>query len=80
MTDNHPEPVLRLALEIDRDRISDFAARWIIEYADAGECGLAYDTFIYEIENGTYTPSPEALTLIKNAAVIMNISFPNKSA
>ncbi|PNG59460.1 MULTISPECIES: hypothetical protein [unclassified Variovorax] len=76
----HPENLLKEALVIDRSRLSDESANWIAEYTQVGECGLAYDTFVYEIETGQYDPSERALALIQEAALAMGIKYPAKSA
>ena len=77
---SHPENLLKEALLIDRSRLSDDSAKWIAEYIHAGECGLAYDTFVYEIETDQYDPSERALTLIKRAGLALSIEYPAKSA
>lgn len=72
----NPEPALREALSIDHDRLGDFARRWIRAYLNAGESGLAYDTYIFALKEGMYRPSPEALALIGAAGAIMDRELP----
>ena len=74
------ENLLRDVIHIDRKLLTIEAINWVLEYCDAGECGLAYDTFVYEITTGTYCPSPTALTRIKDAAAAMGLLYPSNSA
>ena len=80
MNSQRPEILLKDALLIDRARLIENAVNWIVEYTDANECGLAYDTFLHEIEAGQYKPSERALALIKEAGLAMGIRYPAKSA
>jgi hypothetical protein len=76
----HPELLLIEALRIDRAHLSNLATRWIEEFSRVGECGLAYDVFLDEMEAGAYRPSGEALALIVEAASVMGIQYPAKSS
>lgn len=55
------------------------AVRYARLDAEHNECGLAYDAIIFEIENGFFSPSAEALEGIKEIAASMGIEYPKLS-
>ncbi|HSX93065.1 MAG TPA: hypothetical protein VLG41_09105 [Hydrogenophaga sp.] len=76
---SHPEPLLTRVLHINEALIDPGAAKEAQHFIEHGECGLGYDVLVFEIEEGRYMPTPEALELIKQAAVSMNLIFPGLS-
>jgi hypothetical protein len=79
MIPSNPEAFLLRTLSIDRALISPDTIREIEKFIEYGECGLAYDVFIFDIQDRRYIPSDEALNQIKLAATAMNIAFPKLS-
>lgn len=79
----HPidaEHALLMVLVVDFERLRYLAGiQSTRSYIEHNECGLAYDDLVYAIENNAYTPSPEALCLIKKAGEMMGIEYPNLS-
>lgn len=71
-----PEPLLQKVIAIDRGRIRPFALRWLMEYLDAGECSLAYDGLVSEIQDGNYVPSSRCFELLKAAAKVLDMAPP----
>lgn len=79
MTACNPETFLLSTLAIDRALIPPDAIREIENFIEYGECGLAYDVFVFDIQDRRYIPSAEGLRQIKLAAIAMNIEFPKLS-
>lgn len=79
MIPNNPEIFLLSALAIDKALIPPDAIKEIENFIEYGECGLAYDVFVFDIQDRRYTPSIEGLRQIKQAAIAMHIEFPKLS-
>lgn len=77
MVRSNPTPLLLRVLQIDAGLIeASDEARHFMEF---GECGLAYDVLVFEMDEKSYDPSPEALELIRRAASAMGLVFPQLS-
>jgi hypothetical protein len=79
MSGVHPEPLLLKSLDLDRSLLEPGAVKEIEHFIEFGECGLAYDIFIFEINEKKYQPSPEALELIMQAAKALGVKYPKLS-
>lgn len=79
MTFFTPEPLLQRVLQIDAELIEPSASKEAKHFMEFGECGLAYDVLVFEIENKKYMPSMEGLALIKQSAGAMGLTFPQLS-
>jgi hypothetical protein len=79
MTEHNAETALLAAIDIDQQKISAEALKWAREYINHNECGLAYDILVGEISRSSYSPSTEALALIKFSAAEMGIVYPAMS-
>lgn len=74
-----PEPLLQRMLQIDAELIEPSASKEAKHFMEFGECGLAYDVLVFEIEDKRYIPSTEGLELIKQSAIAMGLVFPQLS-
>ncbi len=79
MTPPHPELLLNRVLQLDEDLLDPGATREAGNFIEYGECGLAYDVLVFELQEGKYVPSRQALALLKQFAVSMNLVFPQLS-
>jgi hypothetical protein len=78
-TNTHPEPLLLSILAVDGDRITAFAKHWVEEYIRSGECALAFDGLLSEMEEGSYQPSEEAMRLLKMADEALHTNYRDRS-
>ncbi|MBL0917441.1 MAG: hypothetical protein IBJ14_01955 [Hydrogenophaga sp.] len=74
-----PEALLLCALTKDIKLLTSIAIKEIRNFIEHGECGLAYDVFVFEMQDQRYAASIEAIALIKQAAQLMNIAYPRLS-
>lgn len=79
MSRSNPEPLLLRVLQIDAELIEQSASKEALHFMEFGECGLAYDVLVFEMDEKSYDPSPEALELIRRAASAMGLVFPQLS-
>lgn len=78
----HPIDPPRAIMQILKMDIEQFDKRDMLEifhFIFYNECGLAYDSLIYLINQARYTPSKEALALIKLTGSMLGVEYPNLS-
>jgi len=76
----HPEQALLMVFAIDYEKLKTIEGiTFTRSFLEHNECGLAYDDLVCAIEKNAYSPSSEALSLIKQAGVLMGIEYPNLS-
>jgi hypothetical protein len=76
----HPEQALLMVFAIDYEKLMTVEGiTFTRSFMEHNECGLAYDDLVCAIEKNAYSPSPEALSLIKQAGQMMGIEYPNLS-
>lgn len=73
------ERALMRALRLDVNLLSKEDILTVYEYMFYSECGVAYDYLVSRISQDIYTPSEEALMLIKYAGNFLGITYPNLS-
>ena len=89
MTLHNPEPYLLRVLELDIEQINPSARKEALHFIEFGECGLAYDVLVFDIQDGKYEPTPRAVDLIKQSATaigfdstpeltLIAVEFPSK--
>ncbi|MEQ1639084.1 MAG: hypothetical protein ABL903_20685 [Methylococcales bacterium] len=74
-----PERAFMKALRLDVNKLSKEDLLTVYEYMFYSECGLSYDYLVALISQGEYVPSDEALILIKQAGILLGITYPNLS-
>ena len=79
MSGVHPELLLLKLLDLDRSLLEPDAVKEVEHFIEFGECGLAYDIFIFEVNEKKYRPSPESLELIKQTAEALGVKYPKLS-
>lgn len=79
MSSEDPETLLLCALSRDRTLLVPSAVNEIRNFIEHGECGLAYDVFVFEMQDQRYVASIEAIAMIKRAGQLMSIEFPKLS-
>ena len=77
MIEHNPETMLLAVIHHDHELLQLNALKWVKEYVDHNECGLAYDILIGEISRGKYEPSNQSLRLIKKVANELGVIYPN---
>lgn len=71
------EVLLGNVVKLDAHRLTNAQCDEIADFLQYNEWGLAYDVLAFAVINATYTPSEEAICLIKQAAKAMGVEYPN---
>lgn len=81
MTDPRSIPERLIAVFIDRlaTRMRAEVINEVLHFVEHNECGLAYDSLVFEIESGHLVPSAEELDQVRTIARSMNIEYPKLS-
>jgi hypothetical protein len=74
-----PARALMQVMKIDLDLLSKKDLLDISHFIFYNECGLAHDVLVYMMREGEYTPSSEALKLIKLSSEMLGIEYPKLS-
>ena len=73
-----PRAILQI-LKLDIDQFDKRDMLEIFHFIFYNECGLAYDSLIYLIKQAGYTPSEDALVLIKLTGSMLGVEYPKQS-
>jgi hypothetical protein len=73
-----PRAIMQI-LKLDIDQFNKQDMLEIFHFIFYSESGLAYDGLIYLINHAGYTPSKDALALIKLTANMLGVEYPNLS-
>jgi hypothetical protein len=75
----NPEHLLNKFIATHCELIPKDSVKWMNEFIDHGECGIAYDLIVFHIQEGSLIVDPAGGDLIQEIAKAMNLTYPQLS-